>query len=165
MLGGMGEDRQLLQDYLRRAAEAAGTDLTGLARKAGLSPSTITRFVNGDEKHLPSTRTLTKVAEASGLVAPIGARQRMSKPDKIQLLAAIADAIDVDLTEAAAVVGGELSGSRAIEWLDVIAKLPAATEQNAFQMLRGMGETSRPPQQDGGPRKLSGGRRRAKTTT
>lgn len=162
MLGGMDDDRQLLRDYLKRAAEAAGTDLTGLARKAGLSPSTLTRFVNSDDKHLPTTRTLAKIAEASGLAPPTGGRQHMTKAERIQLLASVADALDVGLGEAAALVGSDVDGGRALEWLNLIAKLPAATEHNVFQMLRGMSDSSAPPKQDTDPSQAFRGRRRPK---
>ena len=60
-------DRELIRAFMERAAEAVGADLTGLARRAGMAPSTITRFVNGEVKHLPSARTLLKISAASGV--------------------------------------------------------------------------------------------------
>ena len=44
-----------------------------LAKKAGISPTTLTRFVYGRATHLPTFRTLKKVADAAG-VEELGAR-------------------------------------------------------------------------------------------
>jgi transcriptional regulator with XRE-family HTH domain len=42
--------------------EQTGLELTGLARKAGLAPSTLTRFMNNPVNHVLSTTTLAKLA-------------------------------------------------------------------------------------------------------
>lgn len=73
-------DRKTVKEFLLAAAKHADTDLSGLARLAGLAPSTVTRFVNGDSKYLPTTRTLSKIAEASGYPSPVlGAPQRLHR--------------------------------------------------------------------------------------
>lgn len=62
--------RELVRTMLART----GLTPTELARKAGLTPSTLTRFLNGQVKHALSARTLDALSAASlvpvGYVAP-----------------------------------------------------------------------------------------------
>lgn len=62
----MTEQQEQQRQIIRLMADAAGLELSALARKAGLAPSTLTRFMNRPIKHLLSTRTLAKLLEASG---------------------------------------------------------------------------------------------------
>ena len=62
--------------YINRCVTAAGClTPTQLARKAGLWPSTLNRFINGKKgeppKHLLSTTTLNKLSRTSGLPLPL----------------------------------------------------------------------------------------------
>jgi transcriptional regulator with XRE-family HTH domain len=137
LIAGVEErDRTAVREFLLRAAEHAGTDLSNLARLAGLSPSTVTRFVNGDSRYLPTTRTLTKIAAASGLGTPL------------------------QLAEAAALRGADQRRDRrTAQWMALINNLPPSIENNLFEALRGMIDTGFPPQLANEPRK-SGRRRR-----
>ena len=63
----MSSDRDHIKAFIERAAEATRVDYTNLARRARVSPSTITRFMKGETKHMPTARTLLKISEASGL--------------------------------------------------------------------------------------------------
>lgn len=55
--------RQVVQQMLANA----GVTLTELARRAGISSSTLTRFMNKDVKHTLSTTTLDKLAAVTGV--------------------------------------------------------------------------------------------------
>ncbi len=70
MTGANQKRREATRTYIQAAAAALGVDNTGLARKSGVSPSTINRFMNGDTTHIPGMNTLTKVVDASGLPLP-----------------------------------------------------------------------------------------------
>ena len=61
------DTRANVRAYVERACKAGGWKYTQLARAAGVTPSTITRFMNKDGKSILSTRTLHKIAVASGL--------------------------------------------------------------------------------------------------
>lgn len=52
--------------------EATGLEPTQLARRAGVTPSTLTRFLNKPVKHTLSVRTLMKLSAASGVPIPMG---------------------------------------------------------------------------------------------
>lgn len=138
-------DEDQIRDYLRRAAEAIKTDLTGLARSSGLAPSTLTRFVNGkDGKFLLSTRTLAKVARASGLTPPaLGSASgaMLSDAERIHALNAVAEALGLPL---------EIT-PRSVAWLDAVGRIPAALEDRAYNLVAGMAENDAPAQDQGRP--------------
>lgn len=54
-----------LRDWLRRCTEVTGWPLTRLAKEAGLSPSTVTRFVGGKVDSLLSTSSQSKIRAAA----------------------------------------------------------------------------------------------------
>jgi transcriptional regulator with XRE-family HTH domain len=87
--------RRLVEEMLR----VTSLTPTELARKAGLSPSTLTRFLNSSEaKHALSNRTLQKLAEASGrgsaMLAPeIWPRWQRLRPEHRALIIDLADAL------------------------------------------------------------------------
>lgn len=60
------------RELLRLMMRETDLDLTGLARKAGLAPSTLTRFMNNDEiGHALSARTLARLNGATGVAVPV----------------------------------------------------------------------------------------------
>lgn len=68
----MDEHQASARALVEKMIAAANTDATGLARLAGLSPSTLTRFMNNsDVKHTLSARTLAKLSAASGVPVPL----------------------------------------------------------------------------------------------
>lgn len=70
-LAHMPNGEQVAREVIARALEKTGWTATELARRAGVAPSTLTRFLNSPEaKHVPSTKTLTKVAEAANVAGP-----------------------------------------------------------------------------------------------
>jgi len=58
-------DQAAAREWLQQAVKVSGLSPGGLARKAGVSPTTLTRFIYGRATHLPSSRTLSKVAAAA----------------------------------------------------------------------------------------------------
>ena len=83
----MDEHQSLLRERIRRFSEATGLSYSALAQKAGLSHTTLTRFMNDpDVTHVLSTRTLAKLdsigresfssvgAENPGLLEDLGRR-------------------------------------------------------------------------------------------
>lgn len=65
---GMDEYQKAARDFLRRALDHSGLNATQLARRAGLSPSTLTRPLNNpDFKFTSKQATLDKIARAAGL--------------------------------------------------------------------------------------------------
>lgn len=60
--------RELVQQMLAET----GLTLTELARRAGVSSTTLTRFMNKDVKHTLSMSTLGKLSVASGVSVPMG---------------------------------------------------------------------------------------------
>ena len=62
-----------IREWLQKAVKTSGLSPHALALKAGISPTTLTRFVYGRATHLPTFRTLKKVADAAG-VEELGAR-------------------------------------------------------------------------------------------
>lgn len=67
------DDQQAaIRDLIRLMMEKTGLDPTGLARSAGVAPSTLTRFLNQPVKHLLTARTLAKLSKASGVPVPVG---------------------------------------------------------------------------------------------
>lgn len=61
-----------VRELIRLMMDRTGLDATGLARSAGVVPSTLTRFLNKPVKHLLSARTLAKLSEFSGVPVPTG---------------------------------------------------------------------------------------------
>jgi transcriptional regulator with XRE-family HTH domain len=76
----MDEHQKAAREMITRMLDATGLDPTGLARKAGLSPSTITRFMNSPVKYTISTKTLQKLAAAAGVSITMG-----GDPDDMRL--------------------------------------------------------------------------------
>jgi transcriptional regulator with XRE-family HTH domain len=68
----MDEHQKAARDLINRMLAATGLDLTGLARKAGVSPSTLTRFMNSPVKHTVSAKTLQKLSGATGVRITMG---------------------------------------------------------------------------------------------
>lgn len=68
----MDEHQKAAREMITRMLDATGLDPTGLARKAGLSPSTITRFMNSPVKYTISARTLQKLSAATGVTLTMG---------------------------------------------------------------------------------------------
>lgn len=66
----MDERQKEAQLFIDRAMAATGKDLTGLAKMAGLTPSTLTRFYNKPVKHTLSYRTLSAISGCSGIPIP-----------------------------------------------------------------------------------------------
>jgi transcriptional regulator with XRE-family HTH domain len=64
--------RDAIRALVRRMAAANGLSLSALARKAGVTPTTVTRFMNQDVDHVLSLTTLSKLSEASGVALPSG---------------------------------------------------------------------------------------------
>lgn len=56
--------RERQRSMVKEMMLASGLDRTGLARAAGLAPSTLTRFMEGEVEHLLTARTLSKLDEA-----------------------------------------------------------------------------------------------------
>lgn len=82
----LDDQQAAIRDVLRNMMEATGLDPTGLARLAGVSPSTLTRFLNQPVKHLLTARTLAKLSQASGVPVPAGSP--LIGPSERELLAA-----------------------------------------------------------------------------
>jgi len=80
------EQQAAIRDLIRLMMDKTGLDPTGLARAAGIAPTTLTRFLNQPVKHLLTARTLAKLSKASGLPVPIGSP--LSNPTEQELLAA-----------------------------------------------------------------------------
>lgn len=59
-----------LREWLDRVSKKTGLKLTPLANHIGVSPSTLTRIPKPDYKGLPSTDTIAKLVDASGIPAP-----------------------------------------------------------------------------------------------
>lgn len=59
--------REQLRDTVRAVVAESGVTASELARRAGLAPSTLTKFLNDDgARHVLTTRTLAKLAAATG---------------------------------------------------------------------------------------------------
>ena len=60
-------ERERLQRALKAMVEESGLSASELARRAGLAPSTLTKFLNDPgARHVLTTRTLAKLAEVTG---------------------------------------------------------------------------------------------------
>lgn len=62
------ETREEQRQMVRRYAEGLGVTPTELARRAGIAPSTLTRFLNVDTDHLLSVTTINKIRRACGVM-------------------------------------------------------------------------------------------------
>ena len=69
----MSDQHKLARDFLRQAVEKMGGNAAALAKRAQLSPSTITRPLKDESSRFtPKIATLLKVAQATGLQLPAG---------------------------------------------------------------------------------------------
>lgn len=64
-------NREEIRAWLRGALKKLEETPTGLARRAGVAQSTLTRFLNSDEAPMLGLRTITKIAHAAD-INPIG---------------------------------------------------------------------------------------------
>lgn len=64
------KERDTARRWLRFAIHASGLSANQLARKAGLSQTTITRFISGRTEFAPTRETLEKIAAAAGVDPP-----------------------------------------------------------------------------------------------
>lgn len=132
----MKDQCEAIRRLITQMMEALDTDPTGLARRAGVAPSTITRFMNSDDpKNLPTMRTMIAASQASGipLFGGIGFVAPQTKPlSKQELLEELARALGVDLPQ-------DLS-ARELELLAGFRQLPDGSQQAAVELLRGWGE-------------------------
>lgn len=58
-------EQDIARQIVKEMLDTTGLSPTALARKAGLTPSTLTRFLNTESKHTLSYITLSKLARAS----------------------------------------------------------------------------------------------------
>lgn len=56
--------------YVAEILRATGWSPTALARKAGLTPSTVTRFLNSEVGHTLSSRSIGKITQAASAIIP-----------------------------------------------------------------------------------------------
>jgi DNA-binding phage protein len=62
----LDEDQEVARRFLREVARLTGWSLTKLAREAGMSHSTLTRFLNGEGvRHTLSARTIASLRRAA----------------------------------------------------------------------------------------------------
>lgn len=65
-------ERQQLREAVRGLVAESGVTASELARRAGLAPSTLTKFLNDEgARHVLTTRTLAKLAAATGRDMPV----------------------------------------------------------------------------------------------
>lgn len=128
----MDDDETFVRDLILKMAGAVDLDLTGLAREAGIAPSTLTRFMNGDAKHLPSARTLFKLSKLTHVPIVYG-ESELPDTARIEVLNAVAQAL-----------GLSAEGKRPPEeWADVIDALPPPARDSALATLQGVAEAIR----------------------
>lgn len=114
----MQEKRAAQQDYVRRAMEATGLDATNLARRAGLSSPTLTRFLNApDGKYLLSVRSLSSIAAVCGL--PLSA-----------------DATGFEAVDETRHLSDEERQSIAAEAFELLRRLPRSEQERYLEYLR-----------------------------
>lgn len=70
--------RELHRDFVRKCMDATGLECSALARKAGLSPSTLNRFMNSDVAHVLSSGTIAALSRAAHIAAPHSPEGNMS---------------------------------------------------------------------------------------
>lgn len=68
----MSEQQTAVRELVQQMLAETGLTLTELARRAGVSSTTLTRFMNKDVKHTLSMSTLGKLSVASGVSVPMG---------------------------------------------------------------------------------------------
>lgn len=66
----VNREQRIIRNWLESILEDTGMTATALARKAGLTPSTLTKFLNSPVKHTLSVPTITAVANAVGKKVP-----------------------------------------------------------------------------------------------
>lgn len=66
----MDANRAQLRAWLKEVLDRTGETPTGLARKAGLAQSTLTRFMNNDDAPLLGLRSISKIAMAANTSPP-----------------------------------------------------------------------------------------------
>jgi transcriptional regulator with XRE-family HTH domain len=71
----------IVQNLIREILAVSGLTLTRLARQANLAPSTLTKFINNQTDDMPSTRTLIKLTEATGLELSVLPSRPEARPD------------------------------------------------------------------------------------
>jgi transcriptional regulator with XRE-family HTH domain len=76
-------EREEARALIREMVRTTGLSLTPLARKAGLVPSTLTRFMNADVTHLLTLRTFQKLSRASGVPIPQGITAAVDRQSKM----------------------------------------------------------------------------------
>ena len=78
--------RAAIRSYLDQVMAETRLDLTGVARRAGVQPSTLTRFYNNpDHPHILSTRTLTRISDTTGVPFP-GQSPKVNPPSPLPAL-------------------------------------------------------------------------------
>lgn len=148
------ELRDAQRKRLAALVESSGLDLSTLARRAGLAPSTLTRFMNGRVKHALSARTLDKLTGVVGGAAPVdAANDTLPKQLRVAAVLAVAKVLEV--------APGDLahSSERQLEWFQAIERLPATAEDQALQLVRGIGDAGAAANQHSRPSKRLGSRR------
>jgi len=178
-------DHRIIRDFLRQAASALDTDLTGLARQAGVAPSTVTRVFKDDEGSLPSWRTLAKVAQVSGVPVPSALASPGDEDERLDTMARQMERIDsllknlmeatASISEMAAKVArtqqmfkDKLPVLELRQWLDSLPRVPSAQRNHLLEVVRGIAERSAASQNDPEPsegsRVVHPGKRMAEST-
>jgi transcriptional regulator with XRE-family HTH domain len=67
----MDNTQEIARRLIEYLVQQTGLDLTTLARRANLAPSTLTRFMNQQVKHTLSAKTLLRLFDAAGLTLPL----------------------------------------------------------------------------------------------
>lgn len=157
------DEREAVKQFLRDAAAKCGLSLSALAQRAGLTPSTLTRFMLPQTKHMLTRSTLAKIAAVSGYALPpmLGEDRTDLNRAFIEAFARFGEAVGVDLVDAAALSGVDPAHLRRLqEWLELIRRLPPNVEPHAFQIMLGLTEAQSPgPQQKPNDETNSGGSR------
>jgi len=65
------DDQKAQRDWLRDIIRATGLTAGAIAKRAGLAPSTITRFLHGEVGHVLKADTLTRISQTSGAPLPV----------------------------------------------------------------------------------------------
>src|SRR5918999_272887 len=100
----MEPTREQLRAWLRQVLEKTGETPTGLARRAGVAQTTVTRFLNSDDAPMMGLRSISRIAEVSGvppigLAQPTGERMRgFSQPEGLPLAETRDEALNVRLS-------------------------------------------------------------------
>lgn len=89
IVNGVAEPKHIVQKLIQQMLSVSGFSLTKLARQANLAPSTLTKFVNNQSEDIPSTRTLIKLTEATGLALSVLPSRPEARPDPEMLRLAI----------------------------------------------------------------------------